>query len=112
MSKKGLGSGLSHLIEQNMSANNQREVFDVSVGKIKPNPYQPRLKDTDVTELALSIDSDGQLQPIIINQDNVIVGGHRRYYACLSLGKTTIKYTRVKTTVQQLYSFSLVQLEL
>ena len=90
---------------------NPNETNEIELSLLTPNPYQPRLKDTDITELALSIESDGQLQPIIINQDNVIVGGHRRYYACLSLGKTTIKYTRVKTTIQQLYSFSVIENE-
>lgn len=90
---------------------NPNETNEIELSTLTPNPYQPRLKDTDVTELAVSINSDGQLQPIIINQDNVIVGGHRRYYACLSLGKTTIKYTRVKTTIQQLYSFSVIENE-
>lgn len=90
---------------------NPNETNEIELSLLTPNPYQPRLKDTDVTELALSIKDSGQLQPIIINQDNVIVGGHRRYYACLSLEKTTIKYTRVKTTVQQLYSFSVIENE-
>lgn len=90
---------------------NPNETNEIELSTLAPNPYQPRLKDTDVTELALSIKENEQLQPIIINQDNVIVGGHRRYYACLSLGKTTIKYTRVKTTIQQLYSFSVIENE-
>lgn len=90
---------------------NPNETNEIELSTLTPNPYQPRLKDTDVTELALSIKENEQLQPIIINQDNVIVGGHRRYYACLLLGKTTIKYTRVKTTIQQLYSFSVIENE-
>jgi ParB family chromosome partitioning protein len=96
---------------ENIEIINPNETNEITLSKLTPNPYQPRLKDTEVTELALSIQEHGQLQPIIINQDNVIVGGHRRYYACLSLGKTTIKYTRVKTTVQQLYSFSVIENE-
>lgn len=90
---------------------NPNETNEIELSKLTPNPYQPRLKDTEVAELASSIQENGQLQPIIINQDNVIVGGHRRYYACLSLEKPTIKYTRVKTTVQQLYSFSVIENE-
>ncbi len=90
---------------------NPNETNEIELSKLTPNPYQPRLKDTEVTELASSIQENGQLQPIIINQDNVIVGGHRRYYACLSLGKPTIKYTRVKTTVQQLFTFSIAENE-
>lgn len=90
---------------------NPNETNEIQISLLTPNPYQPRLKDTEVTELALSIKEHGQLQPIIINQDNVIVGGHRRYYSHIQLGLKTIKYTRVKTTNQQLYSFSIVENE-
>jgi len=90
---------------------NPNETNEIEVKKLSPNPYQPRLKDTDVTELAASIKENGQLQPIIINQDNVIVGGHRRYYSHIQLGLESIKYTRVETTNQQLYSFSIVENE-
>lgn len=90
---------------------NPNETNEIQLSKLTPNPYQPRLKDTVVTPLALSIQEHGQLQPIIINQDNVIVGGHRRYFAHIELGREKIKYTRVKTTIQQLYSFSIVENE-
>jgi ParB family transcriptional regulator, chromosome partitioning protein len=102
-------SALENVEEIEIINPNETNVIDLQ--KLTPNPYQPRLKDTDVTQLAQSIKEHGQLQPIIINQDNVIVGGHRRYYSHLQLGLKTIKYTRVKTTKQELYSFSIVENE-
>ena len=102
-------SALENVEEIEIINPNETNVIDLQ--KLSPNPYQPRLKDTDVTQLAQSIKEHGQLQPIIINQDNVIVGGHRRYYSHLQLGLKTIKYTRVKTTKQELYSFSIVENE-
>lgn len=84
---------------------------EIEIDLLKTNPYQPRLKDTEVKDLAKSIQDNGQLQPIIINQDNIIVGGHRRYFACKSLDKKTIKYTKVDTTTEQLYTYALIENE-
>ena len=114
MSKKGLGSGLSHLIEQNMSANNQREVFDVSVGKIKPNPYQPRKKfdQKALEELSASIKENGLFQPILLRETLVgyeIISGERRYRASKLAGLKTIPAIIYDYTDQQMMEVALVE---
>ena len=114
MSKKGLGSGLSHLIEQNMSANNQREVFDVSVGKIKPNPYQPRktFDQKDLEELSDSIKENGLFQPILLRETLVgyeIISGERRYRASKLAGLKTIPAIIYDYTDQQMMEVALVE---
>lgn len=114
MSKKGLGSGLSHLIEQNMSANNQREVFDVSVGKIKPNPYQPRktFDQKALEELSESIKENGLFQPILLRETLVgyeIISGERRYRASKLAGLKTIPGIIYDYTDQQMMEVALVE---
>lgn len=114
MSKKGLGSGLSHLIEQNMSANNQREVFDVSVGKIKPNPYQPRktFDQKALEELSDSIKENGLFQPILLRETLVgyeIISGERRYRASKLAGLKTIPAIIYDYTDQQMMEVALVE---
>lgn len=114
MSKKGLGSGLSHLIEQNMSANNQREVFDVSVGKIKPNPYQPRktFEQKALEELSESIKENGLFQPILLRETLVgyeIISGERRYRASKLAGLKTIPAIIYDYTDQQMMEVALVE---
>lgn len=114
MSKKGLGSGLSHLIEQNMSANNQREVFDVSVGKIKPNPYQPRktFDQNALEELSESIKENGLFQPILLRETLVgyeIISGERRYRASKLAGLKTIPAIIYDYTDQQMMEVALVE---
>lgn len=114
MSKKGLGSGLSHLIEQNMSANNQREVFDVSVGKIKPNPYQPRttFDQKALEELSESIKKNGLFQPILLRETLVgyeIISGERRYRASKLAGLKTIPAIIYDYTDQQMMEVALVE---
>lgn len=114
MSKKGLGSGLSHLIEQNMSSNNQREVFDVSVGKIKPNPYQPRktFDQKALEELSESIKENGLFQPILLRETLVgyeIISGERRYRASKLAGLKTIPAIIYDYTDQQMMEVALVE---
>lgn len=114
MSKKGLGSGLSHLIEQNMSANNQREVFDVRVGKIKPNPYQPRktFDQKALEELSESIKENGLFQPILLRETLVgyeIISGERRYRASKLAGLKTIPAIIYDYTDQQMMEVALVE---
>lgn len=114
MSKKGLGSGLSHLIEQNMSANNQREVFDVSVNKIKPNPYQPRktFDQKALEELSESIKENGLFQPILLRETLVgyeIISGERRYRASKLAGLKTVPAIIYDYTDQQMMEVALVE---
>lgn len=114
MSKKGLGSGLSHLIEQNMSANNQREVFDVSVSKIKPNPYQPRktFDQKALEELSESIKENGLFQPILLRETLVgyeIISGERRYRASKLAGLDSVPAIIYDYTDQQMMEVALVE---
>lgn len=60
------------------------------ITEIKPNPNNPRKISKDEYEKLLkSIQEDQKLlqaKPIIIDENNVILGGHQRYRACLELG--------------------------
>ena len=60
------------------------------ITQIKPNPNNPRKIDKiDFDKLVKSIEQDPDLlqaKPIIIDENNVILGGHQRYRACIELG--------------------------
>lgn len=57
---------------------------------IKPDPKNPRKISKDEYEKLLkSIKDDPKLlnaKPIIVDENNVILGGHQRYKACIELG--------------------------
>ena len=62
--------------------------YDIELARITPDPDQPRktFDDDDLTRLASSLKSDGQLEPIRVRYDAgqdryVIVCGERRYRA-------------------------------
>ena len=59
----------------------------IDIKKIKPNPTNDEIyTSTDLSTLKQSLERNGQLEPIVINKDNTIISGHRRYFSILQLG--------------------------
>lgn len=92
----GLGRGLSALLDEAIrppasDAGGQDEggasgVREVEIGRIRPNPNQPRIRfdEEAIAELADSIAKRGVLQPILLRPDGdgyQIVAGERRWRA-------------------------------
>lgn len=89
----GLGRGLSALIDESVRAPKEASamtsasgVREIEIGRIRPNPLQPRkmFDDTALAELAESIAERGVLQPILLRAKGdgfEIVAGERRWRA-------------------------------
>jgi len=92
----GLGRGLSALLDEAVRAPRPDEagetsasgsgVREVDVGKIRPNPHQPRqhFDEASLDELARSIADKGMLQPILLRPSGdgfEIIAGERRWRA-------------------------------
>lgn len=75
-----------------------KEFETIAIGRIFPDPDQPR-KDFDedqITEMADSLATEGQLQSISVEYDSVakafkILDGERRYRAALKAGLATLE---------------------
>lgn len=65
-------------------------VEDRPLESIKPYPNNPRVNDDAVDAVAASIREFGFRQPLVVDEDNVIVVGHTRYKAALKLGLATV----------------------
>ena len=57
-----------------------------SITTIRPYDQNPRRNDQAVDAVAASIREFGFRQPIVIDEDGVIIVGHTRYKAALKLG--------------------------
>ena len=72
----------------------------VKITDIKPNPNNPRLiKDEKFAKLVKSIKEFPkmmELRPIIVNADNIILGGNMRFKALKELGYTNIPKEWIK----------------
>ena len=62
------------------------KVQNVSIQNVKPYPKNPRDNDAGVDAVANSIKEFGWQQPIVVDNDNVIIVGHTRYKAAKKLG--------------------------
>lgn len=66
------------------------DVKQVAIDKIRPYENNPRNNDGAVEAVANSIREFGFQQPIVVDMDGVIIAGHTRYKAALSLGMTEV----------------------
>lgn len=62
-------------------------VLQVPLERIVPDPTNPRLEDDDLVErLAENIRLDGLTRPLVLDQDLMLVSGHKQYQALQLLG--------------------------
>lgn len=87
------------------------EILEIPIDEIKPSSKntlfykKTTFKNTDM--LAESIRKRGLLEPIVNTEDKVIISGHRRYKACVSLGleKVTVRYFPILSTHKDFLEF-------
>ena len=70
-----------------------------NLADLKPAEYNPRQDlqpgDPEYEKIKRSIETFGYVDPIIINADGTIIGGHQRYKVLRDLGKETVKVSVV-----------------
>jgi ParB family transcriptional regulator, chromosome partitioning protein len=93
----GLPAGFAAPTGQYAGCTRIKDALAIEIGRIVPDPNQPR-KDFDeaaLDELAASLKTRGQLQPIRVRWDAVferwvIIAGERRYRAAVKAGLQTL----------------------
>ena len=67
------------------------KIEEIEISKLKPAKYNPRQISTkQYNDLKKSIERFGLVDPIIVNKDNTVIGGHQRLKIIKSLGEKTI----------------------
>ena len=71
------------------------DIVDIDIKDLKPSDYNPRLlTEKAKAEIWESILQFGMVEPIVVNnakgRENVIIGGHQRWYVCKEMGKKTM----------------------
>ena len=81
-------------------------VTERPVESIRPYPDNPRVNDAAVDAVAASIRAFGFRQPVVVDDDGVIVVGHTRFKAALKLGLTTVPvHVAVGLTPEQVRAY-------
>jgi len=78
----------------------------VLVSKLSHHPKNSEIYDlSNINDLVLSIDEVGLLQPIIINRNNQILSGHRRFEAIkiLEWDKVEVEVKDISEDETELY---------
>ncbi len=97
--KPVLGKGINALIpeypESSGPNDSTRQIVNLNVDEIEPNPFQARTKfdDERIDELMRSIQEKGVIQPITVNrvgQSYHLIAGERRWRAARQAGFETI----------------------
>ncbi len=102
MKRKVLGKGIEAIITNKPSEVVERDMFEVDIDNIYPNPFQPRKKFSaeKIKELAISISESGLIQPLVVyKQDGkfYLIVGERRWRAAQYL-----KWEKVQVIVKDL----------
>ena len=124
--RKALGRGLEQLfsdeaisfdeIEESIvdEAKKNKEIVELPLSELRPNPYQPRkiFDDEALNELASSIKENGVFQPIIVKKTVKgydIVAGERRFRASKKAGLTTIPAIIKDFTDEEMMNIALLE---
>ena len=91
-----------------------KEVEEIELDKIKPNPFQPRknFDQNSINELSKSIEKYGLIQPIIVLKkqgDYILIAGERRYRATKLLGNKKIKALISDAKEEKLRELALIE---
>ena len=75
------------------------------INEIKPNPNNPRIiKDIKFKQLVKSIQDFPQmleLRPIVIDENNMVLGGNMRLKACIEAGLTDVPVKQAKDLTEE-----------
>jgi hypothetical protein len=81
------------------------QVTKVKINSIKTNPKNPRLiKDDKFKKLVNSIKEFPQmleLRPIVVDENNIILGGNMRHKACIEAGLKEVFIVQAKDLTEQ-----------
>jgi len=119
--KKVLGRGLAALLgntdEKNILDNKLKlsKFSEIDIRNISSNPLQPRrkFKKESINELAISIKSQGIIQPITVRKINndgyQLISGERRLRACAIAGIKKIPAYIRKVNEEQMLEMALIE---
>lgn len=87
---------------------------ELPVGKIRPNPYQPRTEwdSEQLRVLSESVKENGIIQPIIVRKDTdgyEIIAGERRFRAACMAGLETVPVLEREATDDEMLELALVE---
>ena len=67
------------------------QIQDIKIQKLKPAEYNPRIMDDkELEKLRRSLKEFGVVEPIVINKDMTVIGGHQRLKVLRAMKRTEV----------------------
>ncbi|MCY7375679.1 MAG: ParB/RepB/Spo0J family partition protein [Pyrinomonadaceae bacterium] len=117
-SKRGLPTGIqmrhdAHYVDE-LTMRTHRSIGKiVPIGKIAPNPEQPRVEIGDLTELTASIKQNGILEPLLLKPNGdgtwMIIAGERRWRAAALAGLNEVPGIEFDIDEQTIAEIALIE---
>jgi ParB family chromosome partitioning protein len=116
--KRGLGRGFESLLpadfDKSLLLTADDRIEKIAVGRLRPNPYQPRkhFDDAALKDLAASIKRHGVVQPLVVTPDGdnyTLIAGERRWRASRLAGLEAVP--AVIRTSQELEQLEIALIE-
>lgn len=78
------------------------EIINRKISELNPAAYNPRfISETEMAKLKKSILEFGFVEPVVVNADNTIIGGHQRVKAATEIGWTEVPCVMVNVTPER-----------
>ncbi|RYZ69600.1 MAG: ParB/RepB/Spo0J family partition protein, partial [Proteobacteria bacterium] len=116
---KGLGSLLGLDKEPVASSSTDsfalgQNILEIEVGRIHPNPRQPRklFREADLVSLAQSLKQDGVIQPLVVSKDDdgfMIIAGERRWRASQLAGFEKVPVIVKEVTPEDMLRLAIIE---
>ena len=102
----------SHFVEELTASHSETVGRLIDIGRIKPNPHQPRKEFGDMTDMVASVSDKGILEPILVRAHDghyQIIAGERRYQAALQAGLQRVPCIEVDVDARGMLEISLIE---
>ena len=96
---------MERLVEISSQPTHERKGGDMHIDELMTNPHNPRqISDGQLASLMKSIKEFPEmlnLRPIVIDENNIVLGGNMRLLACRQLGITDVPVTIAKGLTEE-----------
>jgi len=102
----------SHFVEEITSQRSESIGRMIDIGRIEPNPHQPRKEFGDLSEMVASVKEKGILEPILVRSHRgkfQIIAGERRFQAARLAGLQRLPCIEVDVDNRGMLEISLIE---
>jgi ParB family chromosome partitioning protein len=102
----------SHFVEEITAQHSEPIGRMIDIGRIEPNPHQPRKDFGDLSEMVASVKEKGILEPILVRAHDgnfQIIAGERRYQAARLAGLQRVPCIEVDVDARGMLEISLIE---